>query len=65
MVDDISWYALARDIKDMCEQEIAERLQHERVGQRRKGVMIRLHQRLVTLRAKREREEMLAEGPLN
>mgnify|MGYP000723990404 CR=1 FL=1 len=52
-----TWRSMLEALPMMSEQEIAEALADERAGARRLSVMLRLHQRLGTLRLARERPE--------
>jgi len=57
-----TWRSMLEALPMMSEQEIAEALADERAGARRLSVMLRLHQRLGTLRLARERREIMQEG---
>jgi hypothetical protein len=55
-----SWHTVNKALSGMTEQDIKDAIQRELVGNRRKDVVIRLHQRMSILRAAREREELVA-----
>jgi hypothetical protein len=49
-------------MKGMGEEQVLELLVAERNGQRRKVFLERLHQRYTSMRAARERDEIMAEA---
>lgn len=57
----MNWRQLNAQINDMSEDELAAMLDDELNGMRRVTLAIRLHQRLCTLRAERERTAILRE----
>ena len=56
---DTSWRALNRRLRTLTEDELKKLLIEEIDGQRRVFVAERLHQRFTTVRATRERRELL------
>ena len=58
----LTWRKLNEELKTFDEQKVLEMLTHERVNARRVVVLERLHQRYTTLRASRERIELLQEA---
>ena len=58
----LSWRKLNDKLSTMTEQEVLDLLNFERQGPRRVVVLERLHQRYSTLRAARERAEILKEA---
>ena len=58
----LTWRKLNEELKTFDEQKVLEMLNHERVNARRVVVLERLHQRYTTLRASRERIELLQEA---
>ena len=58
----LSWRKLNDKLSTMTEQEVLDLLNFERQGPRRVVVLERLHQRYSTLRAARERVEILKEA---
>ena len=57
-----SWRKLNDKLSTMTEQEVLALLDHERQTSKRVTVLERLHQRYTTLRAARERAEILKEA---
>lgn len=57
-----NWRKLNKDLPLMSEDQVLEMLNQERSGPRRVSVLERLHQRYTTLRAARERREILREA---
>lgn len=53
--------ALWRDLPKLTEEQVTRLLYKEMDGARRPRVIVRLHQRLCILRAKREREALMKE----
>ena len=60
MTDKINWQFLAAELKGMGEQEVLSLLVDEQEGAKRPFMVRRLHQRYSTLRAQRERAEIMA-----
>lgn len=58
----LTWRKLNEELKTFDEQKVLEMLNHERAHARRVVVLERLHQRYTTLRASRERIELLQEA---
>jgi len=58
----LTWRKLNEELKTFDEQKVLEMLTYERVNARRVVVLERLHQRYTTLRASRERIELLQEA---
>lgn len=58
----MDWRKLNKALPLMDEAEVLELLTAERVGPRRLSHLERLHQRYTTLRAARERKELLREA---
>ena len=58
----LTWRKLNEKLKTFDEQKVLEMLNHERANARRVVVLERLHQRYTTLRASRERIELLQEA---
>jgi len=58
----LTWRKLNEELKTFDEQKVLEMLTHERANARRVVVLERLHQRYTTLRASRERIELLQES---
>jgi hypothetical protein len=58
----ITWRKLNSELRTFDEQKVLEMLTHERANARRVVVLERLHQRYTTLRASRERIELLQEA---
>jgi len=56
----INWHYLATELKGMGEQEVLTLLIDEQEGAKRPFIALRLHQRYGTLRAQRERAEIMA-----
>lgn len=54
-----NWRDLNKMLNSLEESQIMVMLDHEMNTKRRKMIVLRLHQRLTILRAKREREELL------
>lgn len=57
-----SWRKLNQNLASLTEAEIEAMLHEERQDKKRATILIRLHQRYSTLRANRERMEILAEA---
>ncbi len=58
----LSWRKLNDQLSTMSEQQVLDLLTNEREGAKRVTVLERLHQRYTTLRAARERAEILKEA---
>lgn len=58
----LNWRKLNKEIALMSEAEVLGLLEQERTGLRRISILERLHQRYTTLRAMRERVELLREA---
>lgn len=58
----LTWRKLNEELKTFDEQKVLGMLNHERANARRVVVLERLHQRYTTLRASRERIELLQEA---
>jgi outer membrane protein TolC len=58
----LNWRSLNAKINDLSESEVYALLSEERVGERRISILNRLHQRYTTLRAARERVEIIKEA---
>lgn len=58
----LSWRKLNDQLSTMTEQQVLDLLTNEREGAKRVTVLERLHQRYTTLRAARERAEILKEA---
>lgn len=54
-----NWRDLNEGMSELREGQIKEMLDYEMVNEQRKTVIERLHQRYTTLRAKRERAELM------
>jgi len=54
-----SWRKLNENLASLSEAEVHTLLQEEIEGKKRATILIRLHQRYSTLRANRERSEIL------
>lgn len=58
----MNWYELNARLPGLNETEVKNLLDQERVNERRKSFLERLHQRFTSLRAARERAEIMAEA---
>ena len=58
----LTWRKLNSELRTFDEQKVLDMLTHERANARRVVVLERLHQRYTTLRASRERIELLQEA---
>jgi hypothetical protein len=56
----MNWRDLNKKLPELSEAAVQQLLQDEMVGMRRSTVVVRLHQRFTSLRATRERDELLA-----
>ena len=56
----MNWRDLNKKLPELSETAVQQLLQDELVGMRRGTVVVRLHQRFTSLRATRERDELLA-----
>ncbi len=57
----MNWRELNAQLNDMTEDDLQALLDKERTGPRRVTVAVRLHQRLCTMRAERERNQLMQE----
>ena len=57
-----NWRKLNKELALLNEEQVLTLLNQERVGRRRLSILERLHQRYTTLRAARERMELLKEA---
>lgn len=57
-----NWRKLNKELALLSEEQVLAMLNQERVGRRRSSILERLHQRYTTLRAARERMEILKEA---
>jgi len=57
----VHWRWMGRELNKLTELQVTRLLYMEMDGARRPRVVVRLHQRLCILRAKREREALMAE----
>ena len=57
-----TWRSLNKELALLTEQQVLDLLTKEREGSKRLSVLERLHQRYTTLRAVRERQELLREA---
>lgn len=58
----MNWRKLNKELALLSEEQVLALLNDERVNDRRISVLERLHQRYTTLRAARERREILREA---
>ena len=58
----ITWRKLNETMATLTEDEIMAMLEYERTHERRVKMLLRLHQRVNSLRVARERIELLKEG---
>ncbi len=58
----LNWRKLNKDLALLSEEQVLALLNEERVGARRISILERLHQRYTSLRAARERMEILKEA---
>lgn len=58
----MNWRKLNKELALLNEEQVLALLNEERVGRRRLSILERLHQRYTTLRAARERMEILKEA---
>ena len=58
----ITWRKLNENMASLTEDEIMAMLEYERTHERRVKMLLRLHQRVNSLRVARERIELLKEG---
>ena len=58
----MNWRSLNQKLNLLTEEQVLQLLNDERIGARRVTVLERLHQRYTTLRAARERVELLKEA---
>lgn len=56
----MNWRDLNKKLPSLSEAAVQQLLLDELVGARRSTVVVRLHQRFTSLRATRERDELLA-----
>jgi hypothetical protein len=57
-----NWRKLNKELALLSEEQVLTLLNEERAGRRRLSILERLHQRYTTLRAARERMELLKEA---
>ena len=57
-----NWRKLNKELALLSEEEVLALLNQERAGRRRLSILERLHQRYTSLRAARERLEILKEA---
>ena len=57
-----NWRKLNKELALLSEEQVLELLNAERAGRRRLSILERLHQRYTSLRAARERMEILKEA---
>ena len=57
-----TWRSINHTLSSKTEEEVLQMLNDERAGQKRVTILERLHQRYTTLRAARERIELLKEA---
>lgn len=57
-----NWRKLNKELALLDEAKVLEMLNHERAGRKRISILERLHQRYTSLRAARERMEILKEA---
>lgn len=58
----MNWRKLNKELALLSEEQVLTMLNEERAGRRRLSILERLHQRYTTLRAARERMEILKEA---
>ena len=58
----ITWRKLNENMASLTEDEVMAMLEYERTHARRVKMLLRLHQRVNSLRVARERIELLKEG---
>lgn len=58
----LNWRSLNNILSTLSEDEVMNLLNEERIGKKRASMLARLHQRYSSLRASRERIEILAEA---
>ncbi len=58
----ITWRKLNERMATLTEEEVMAMLEYERTHERRVKMLLRLHQRVNSLRVARERIELLKEG---
>ena len=54
-----SWHTINKALKTMTEQDCKVAMERELVGNRRKDVVVRVHQSFSRLRLNRERDELI------
>lgn len=57
----MNWREMTERINDFDEDQLYDLIEAELKGQRRKSMLIRLHQRFCAVRDARERQEILGE----
>lgn len=62
MTTRLNWRSLNASINELSEQQVLDLLNSEREGEKRISMLQRLHQRYTSLRAARERVEILQEA---
>ena len=55
----LNWRDLNEVLPQLTEPQVHDMLESEKAGPRRMTTLIRLHQRLTSLRAQRERDELM------
>lgn len=61
-MENLNWRSLNNILDTLPEDEVLRLLTEERGNRRRVSILTRLHQRFCSLRAARERVEILSEG---
>lgn len=59
MANQINWAIINKTVANMDEETLRNTINYEVSTCKRKTIIVRLHQRYVMLKAKREREELL------
>ena len=54
-----SWHTINKALKTMSEQDCKVAMERELVGNRRKDIVVRVHQAFSRLRLNRERDELI------
>lgn len=57
-----SWRKLNQNLASLDEQQVKDMLSEEMEGKKRATIITRLHQRFTTLRAARERKDLLSQA---
>jgi hypothetical protein len=58
----LNWRSLNNTLATLTEDQVLSLMNEERIGKKRASMLTRLHQRYSSLRASRERIEILAEA---